>query len=89
MSHSYIISKYLNDSKWCCVIFLNFSSGKIVIGQERDAEQKFLDLHVITDVTENDAIMLDEIFGPILPMVTAESVEDAIAFINSKDKPLR
>ena len=69
--------------------FLNFSSGKIVIGQERDAEQKFLDLHVITDVTENDAIMLDEIFGPILPMVTAESVEDAIAFINSKDKPLR
>ena len=70
-------------------IFLNFSSGKIVIGQERDAEQKFLDLHVITDVTENDAVMLDEIFGPILPMVTAESVEDAIAFINSKDKPLR
>ena len=66
-----------------------YSLGKIVIGQERDPEQKFLDLHVITDVTENDAVMLDEIFGPILPMVTAESVEDAIAFINSKDKPLR
>ena len=87
MLHHYIIC-YWSYSKWC-IIFLNFSSGKIVIGQERDAEQKFLDLHVITDVTENDAIMLDEIFGPILPMVTAESVEDAIAFINSKDKPLR
>jgi len=67
---------------------LDKTKGKIVIGQERDPEQKFLDLHVITDVTENDAVMLDEIFGPILPMVTAESVEDAIAFINSKDKPL-
>merc|ERR1712218_250642 len=48
---------------------LDKTKGKIVIGQERDAEQKFLDLHVITDVTENDAIMLDEIFGPILPML--------------------
>lgn len=33
--------------------------------------------------------MLDEIFGPILPIIKAESVEDAIRFINSKEKPLR
>ena len=60
-----------------------------MIGEERDPDQRFLDLHVVTEVTGNDAVMLDEIFGPILPIVNAETVEDAIGFINSKEKPLR
>lgn len=38
----------------------------------------------IADVTEKDALMQDEIFGPILPIVTVNSVDDAIAFINKK-----
>ena len=59
------------------------------MGEERDPEQRFLDLHVVAEVTGNDAVMLEEIFGPILPIVTVETVEDAINFINSKDKPLR
>ena len=59
------------------------------MGQERDREQRFLDLHVVTEVQANDAVMLDEIFGPILPIVNVDTVEDAIRFINSKDKPLR
>lgn len=36
------------------------------------------------DVTEKDALMQEEIFGPILPIVTVNSVDDAIAFINKK-----
>ena len=59
------------------------------MGQVRDREQRFLDLHVVTEVQANDAVMLDEIFGPILPIVNVDTVEDAIRFINSKDKPLR
>ena len=59
------------------------------MGQVRDREQRFLDLHVVTEVQANDAVMLDEIFGPILPIVNVDTVEDAISFINSKDKPLR
>ena len=60
-----------------------------MIGGERDPDQRFLDLHVVTDVAGNDAIMLDEIFGPILPVVNAQSVDDAINFINAREKPLR
>ena len=63
--------------------------GKIVLGKERDPVQRFLDLHVVTQVSGSDAVMLDEIFGPILPIINAENVEDAIRFINSKEKPLR
>jgi coniferyl-aldehyde dehydrogenase len=32
--------------------------------------------------------MKDEIFGPILPVIEYKTIEDAIKFINSKDKPL-
>ena len=69
------------------IFYINL--GKIVLGQERDKEQRFLDLHVVTDVSGSDSVMLDEIFGPILPIVHAKNVDDAISFINSKEKPLR
>jgi aldehyde dehydrogenase (NAD+) len=45
-------------------------------------------LHVVTDVSEEDALMQEEIFGPILPIVTVESVREGTEFINSKPKPL-
>ena len=48
-----------------------------------------MDLHVVTGVSGSDAVMLDEIFGPILPIVYAKTVDDAISFINTKEKPLR
>lgn len=33
-------------------------------------------------------LMKDEIFGPILPVVTYETIEEAIKFVNDRDKPL-
>jgi len=32
--------------------------------------------------------MQDEIFGPVLPVLTVDSVDDAITFVNKRDKPL-
>lgn len=43
---------------------------------------------VIVDVTETDALMQEEIFGPILPILTMESLEQGISFINEREKPL-
>lgn len=43
---------------------------------------------VVVDVAEDDALMQEEIFGPILPFLTLDSVEQGIEFLNSKDKPL-
>ncbi|HEX6657609.1 MAG TPA: aldehyde dehydrogenase family protein, partial [Ilumatobacter sp.] len=34
------------------------------------------------------AVMEDEIFGPILPVLTYEQLDDAIAFVNERPKPL-
>ncbi len=41
-----------------------------------------------TNVTEKDNVMQEEIFGPILPFVTVNNEQEAINFINKRDKPL-
>lgn len=43
---------------------------------------------VVVDVAADDALMQEEIFGPILPILTVDSVEQGIEFLNGKDKPL-
>ena len=60
------------------------TTANLAIGGVHDADDLFLDLHVYTNVQADDALMTDEIFGPILPIVTVESHEQAIEFINAK-----
>jgi len=43
---------------------------------------------VVVDVAEDDALMVDEIFGPILPILTVESLERSIDLVNRREKPL-
>uniref|UniRef100_A0A663F324 Aldehyde dehydrogenase n=1 Tax=Aquila chrysaetos chrysaetos TaxID=223781 RepID=A0A663F324_AQUCH len=43
---------------------------------------------VLVEVQQNDPVMQEEIFGPILPILTVDSVDDAIAFINARERPL-
>ena len=43
---------------------------------------------ILTQVAPHSLVMQEEIFGPILPIIGVSSQEDAIEFINSKDRPL-
>ena len=43
---------------------------------------------VLTDVTETSIVMREEIFGPLLPIITVSNVDEAIQFINEREKPL-
>lgn len=43
---------------------------------------------MLVDVPEDDVLMQEEIFGPILPILTVDSLEEGINFINQRDKPL-
>ncbi|XP_067334528.1 aldehyde dehydrogenase family 3 member B1 isoform X2 [Channa argus] len=67
---------------------LGKTKGRVVIGGESNQEDKFIAPTVVVDVLEDDALMQEEIFGPILPILTVESLEDGIALINHKEKPL-
>jgi aldehyde dehydrogenase (NAD+) len=63
-------------------------SGSVVIGGETDREQRYIAPTVLTDVTAEDPIMQEEIFGPILPILTVRDHEAAIDLIDAGPKPL-
>lgn len=67
---------------------LSATKGTIVAGGEVDASTKYFAPTIVKDVKLDDALMQDELFGPILPIVPVDDVDHAIAFINSRDHPL-
>ncbi len=61
---------------------------KLVLGGECDPVHLRIAPTVLDGVTAEDPVMQEEIFGPILPILTADSVEEAVSFIRSRPKPL-
>jgi len=59
-----------------------------VIGGVSDIENCYTPVTVLTNVTPDMEIMQSEIFGPILPIVAYKTLEEAIAFVQSRPKPL-
>lgn len=56
----------------------------IAIGGKSDIDDLYIEPTILVNVKATDAIMDDEIFGPILPIVNVDNAQDAINFINSK-----
>jgi len=53
-----------------------------------DEKTNYLSPTLISNVPENASLLQEEIFGPILPIVTFKSIDDVLQIINSKEKPL-
>ncbi|XP_021257787.1 NADH dehydrogenase [ubiquinone] iron-sulfur protein 8, mitochondrial isoform X1 [Numida meleagris] len=64
------------------------NSGRVVIGGQTDEKERYIAPTVLVDVQEDDPVMREEIFGPVLPILTVTSEEDAITFINARERPL-
>lgn len=61
---------------------------KVVCGGEYNETTRQIAPTVLCGVTATDAVMQEEIFGPILPILTYETEQDCIDFIQSREKPL-
>jgi len=61
---------------------------KLEFGGKTDREDKYIELTCYTNVDMNDSVMKDELFGPILPVITVKNSEEAISMINNGEKPL-
>lgn len=61
---------------------------KIVIGGEYDEEHLKIAPTVVDYVTDHNSLMQEEIFGPILPILTYKTIDDAISLIHQREKPL-
>ncbi|MFP5327758.1 MAG: aldehyde dehydrogenase family protein, partial [Acidimicrobiia bacterium] len=60
----------------------------VAIGGDSDADRRYIAPTVLTGITADDAVMEEEIFGPILPVLAIDEVSDAVRLINDRDKPL-
>ncbi|XP_062101445.1 aldehyde dehydrogenase family 3 member H1 isoform X1 [Humulus lupulus] len=78
-NHFARLSKLLDDEK---------VSGKIVLGGERNETDLRIAPTILLDVPRDSLIMSEEIFGPLLPIITVDKVEDSFDIISSGTKPL-
>jgi len=60
---------------------------EVVIGGLGDRDRLFLEPTVL-EATEDSPCMVEEIFGPILPIIEAETLDDAITFVGKRPHPL-
>lgn len=65
-----------------------FSDGVIRFGGQSDAADKYIEPTILDNVDPSSSVMQDEIFGPVLPVLTYETIEEAVKFVSSREKPL-
>lgn len=78
-NHFARLSKLLDDDK---------VSGKIIYGGQRNETNLRMAPTILLDVPEDSLIMNEEIFGPLIPIMTVDNVEDSFDIINNRSKPL-
>ena len=64
------------------------NEGRIYTGGEIDKKERFISPTIIDEVTPSFKIMQEEIFGPILPVMTFGNIDEPIDYINKNAKPL-
>ncbi|WP_017670986.1 coniferyl aldehyde dehydrogenase [Blastomonas sp. AAP53] len=83
--HHQRLSSYLDDAreKGAEVIEVNPAGEDF-----QSANSRKMPLHILRNVTDDMKVMQDEIFGPILPVKTYSTVDEAIDYVNGRDRPL-
>lgn len=64
------------------------SGGQIVMGGNVKRDIKYVEPTIIVNPKPDSSVMEEEIFGPVLPIITFQNIDQVIDLINSKDKPL-
>ncbi|MDT5282725.1 MAG: aldehyde dehydrogenase [Mycobacterium sp.] len=70
------------------VALISATEGTVVTGGGSDRSTLRVEPTVIVDPPADDAAMVDEIFGPVLPILGIDSTEAAVAFVTARPKPL-
>jgi aldehyde dehydrogenase (NAD+) len=68
--------------------YLEAAPEKVIYGGNYDLENRHFEATLMDNVTWDDQVMQQEIFGPILPVMTYSDIEEALEEINSRPKPL-
>ena len=61
---------------------------KVVLGGTARETSLKIEPTILDGVTPDDAVMQEEIFGPLLPVIAYDSIDEALAFVNNREHPL-
>lgn len=64
------------------------AGAKVEMGGASDASENYIAPTLLSGVSPESRLMQEEIFGPLLPILTYRKLEEAVDFINSREKPL-
>ncbi|MAT55758.1 MAG: aldehyde dehydrogenase family protein [Saprospirales bacterium] len=78
--HFHRVCQLLDDAK--------AKGAKVVAGGETDEKENFIAPTVLTNVDPKSRVMQEEIFGPLLPVLTFKTLQEAVDIINAGERPL-
>lgn len=64
------------------------SRDRVTVGGDTDRDQRYIAPTVLRDVGSDEPVMAEEIFGPLLPVLPVDHVDDAVTFVGARPKPL-
>ncbi|KAG2102620.1 aldehyde dehydrogenase [Suillus cothurnatus] len=67
---------------------LSRTKGEVVLQGRVDAARRRLEPTIVKDVADGDSLLEEEIFGPVLPIVPVDSLNQAVDFVNARPHPL-
>jgi len=68
--------------------YLGSTTGRVATGGTSDPAELTMEPTIVVDPSPDEPLMTEEIFGPILPVLTYTDLDEAIGFVNSRPKPL-
>jgi aldehyde dehydrogenase (NAD+) len=82
--------RIINEAHWDRLVGLldRRRSAEVVLGGDGDRSERYLAPTVLRNVGWDEPVMGEEIFGPILPVISVADSDEAIVTINERDKPL-
>ena len=79
--------RLVNDRAWERVASY-LKDGRVVAGGEQIREERYIAPTLLAEVSPSAPVMQEEIFGPVLPMITFDEREEIVRFITEREKPL-
>jgi aldehyde dehydrogenase (NAD+) len=67
---------------------LKTTNGTVVYGGDTDEAAKYIEPTIVKDVKPDDSLMTEEIFGPVLPIMPVDNIDEGLAYVNAHDHPL-
>lgn len=78
------LQRYISDAREKGAEIIEINPASEVF----EPEKRKIPLTILLNVTDDMLVMQEEVFGPLLPVLTYQNLDDAISFVNSKPRPL-